>query len=504
VSEPRRSLILAGGGMKVAFQAGVLQVWLDEAGLTFDHADAASGGVFNLAMYCQGMSGAEIADNWRRLDPIEITQPNWRAYPRVILGESLFRLDRLRRVGFREWRLDWDVIRASEVEATFNAYDFSHHELVVRTAPEITEDFVAAAVSLPMWFPPVRIDGDTFIDAVYITDANLEEAIRRGADELWIIWTVSERAEWRDGFIANYFQVIETAANGHFRRMLERIDANNAALAAGEAGEFGRPIDVKLLKAEVPLHYLINLSQDRSAEAVELGVRAARRWCEAHAIPLGAPAGTPPEPRTRLHFTEEMSGHVGFGAVQPGDGLGSGRRAGTSLRFRLTISVPGVERFILDPDLEADATGSLWCDQLGGQLQVERGIFNLFVDQGDPSDKRMLYRLLFRDGEGRPLTFTGYKVVRDHPGRDLWRDTTTLYVRIVAGHVGPQEEGEAEVIASGILRLGALDLLRQLSTFRVEGPTLRDRTSALGRFGLLFMGRLWDVYGRDVLAWSPV
>ena len=48
----RRSLILAGGGLKVALQAGVLQVWLDEAGLEFDHVDGASGGVFNLAMLC--------------------------------------------------------------------------------------------------------------------------------------------------------------------------------------------------------------------------------------------------------------------------------------------------------------------------------------------------------------------------------------------------------------------------------------------------------------------
>ena len=58
----KRSLILAGGGIKVAFQAGVLQVWLDEAGLEFDHVDGASGGSFNLAMMCQGMSGTEIAD----------------------------------------------------------------------------------------------------------------------------------------------------------------------------------------------------------------------------------------------------------------------------------------------------------------------------------------------------------------------------------------------------------------------------------------------------------
>jgi len=61
----KRSLILAGSGMKVAFQAGVLQVWLDEArldgaSLTFDHADGASGETLNLAMYCQVMSGTQI------------------------------------------------------------------------------------------------------------------------------------------------------------------------------------------------------------------------------------------------------------------------------------------------------------------------------------------------------------------------------------------------------------------------------------------------------------
>jgi len=68
---PRRSLILAGGGLKVAFQAGVLQVWLDEAGLTFDHVDGASGGVFNRATHCQGMSGRQIADNWRHTRLVE-------------------------------------------------------------------------------------------------------------------------------------------------------------------------------------------------------------------------------------------------------------------------------------------------------------------------------------------------------------------------------------------------------------------------------------------------
>src|SRR5580704_13389096 len=37
---PKRSLMLAGGGVKVAFQAGMLQVCLDKAGLEFDHGDS--------------------------------------------------------------------------------------------------------------------------------------------------------------------------------------------------------------------------------------------------------------------------------------------------------------------------------------------------------------------------------------------------------------------------------------------------------------------------------
>jgi predicted acylesterase/phospholipase RssA len=501
---PRRSLILAGGGVKVAFQAGVLQVWLDEAGLEFDHADGASGGVFNLAMYCQGMTGTEIADNWRHLDPATGVQPNWAEYPRLPFARSLLRLDRWRRNVFPFWGLDWDAIRATSREATFNAYNFSRHELAVRDAPEVTEDFVAAAVSLPMWFPPVVIDGETYIDAVFITDANLEEAIRRGADELWIIWTVSERSEWHDGFVANYFQIIETAANGHFRRALRRIEENNKAVAAGEHGEYGRHIEVKLVNAEVPLNYLINFSRDRFAEAVNLGVIRGREWCRQHGIEL-APSPPPlPEPVTRLQFTEDMKGYTSFGEEDFRVGYRKGRERGQGLMFHLTIDIRGVDRFILDPELEAEARGYVRSEALGGRLPVERGRFNLFVGRGDRRHQRMLYRLHFRDATGRPLTLSGFKEIRDDPGRDLWSDTTTLYTRILRGHVGPEEEADAELVASGILRILIPDFVRQMTTFRAQAPTLADRLHVIRRFGQLFMGRLWDVYARGVLPSSPV
>src|SRR5215469_6377572 len=148
----KRSLILAGGVIKVAFQAGVLQVWLDEAGLTFDHADGASGGVLNLAMYCQGLTGSHIADNWRNLPPIVYADFNWKEDAKLLYAESILKMDRFRQNVFPRWGLDWDVIRASKQEATFNVYNFSKHELEVLTPDMMTEDFLVAGVSLPMWF----------------------------------------------------------------------------------------------------------------------------------------------------------------------------------------------------------------------------------------------------------------------------------------------------------------------------------------------------------------
>ncbi|MGW7103252.1 patatin-like phospholipase family protein [Streptomyces sp. NPDC054838] len=502
---PRRSLILAGGGLKVAFQAGVLQVLLDEAELQFDHADGASGGVFNLAMYCQGMSGREIADNWRTLSPMNGVALNWREWFKGPYARSLFTLDGYRRRVFPGWGLDWERIRATDREATFNLYSFSANQLEVVTADGMDEDRLCAGVSLPMWFPPVVINGQTYIDPVYLTDGNVEEAIRRGCDELWIIWTVSRRQRWRDGFVANYFQIIETSANSQLQYWLRRIDDNNAAIRRGDHGEFERLIDVRLLSAEVPLNYLINFSKSRFAQAVELGVQGARRWCTAEGIPWkpGVPPDRP-EDLTRIRFTERMVGTVAFGEtdVQAVSSAPRGATAGMSLF--LTIDIRGVDRFIVGPEHEASLQGEIVCQELGGRLPVERGTFQLFVEESDPEHLRMRYRLFFTDRAGHRLTLSGYKEVSEDSRRGIWKDTSVLYTRIVRGHVDADEESAAEVVASGSVHIRPTDFLKQLTTFRVEAPTLRGKATTLGRFGQFFFGKLWDVYGQNVLPWSPL
>ena len=495
--ERRPALILAGGGLKVAFQAGVLQVWLDEAGLDFPIADGSSGGVFNLAMWCQGMSGTEIADTWRQTKPLDFFSLNPR--PWIALSS----LDRFRRKVLPTWGLDWDRIRATERRATFNVYNFSRQCLRQLDSSEMNEEWLTACVSLPVWFPPVEIDGDTYVDSVYATDANLETAIAAGANELWVIWTVSTHGRWRSRPISHYFQILENAAVWRLKDVLRRIDLSNERLAANEHSEFREHIDVKMLRAEVPLHYLLVFSADRLRDAVELGVLRARAWCRDNGVTLpeslAAAEGTTPSPddTTRLRFKETMAGTIGFGVQDPVDDARVGAATSTGLAARFTVRVAGVRRFLESPQHEARLEGSVVSDALGGTLPVESGVFKLFPAEQDPRFRRMLYRVFFRDATGHPLTLTGEKLVPSPAGPDPWRDTTTLFTRILRGHVEAREEG-AEV-ASGVLRISLPGFLRQVLTFRAgrigrRGPLIGGRL--VFRYFGFFLGTLARIYLR--------
>ncbi|AEH08002.1 MULTISPECIES: hypothetical protein [Protofrankia] len=200
-------------------------------------------------------------------------------------------------------------------------------------------------------------------------------------------------------------------------------------------------------------------------------------------------------PPTSLRFTEKMKGFLTLDETDPQRGYDQGREDGTALSFRLTIHTENVDAFATDRLREATASGYVRCDALGGKRPVGNGVFNLFV--GDtPGHRRMLYRLPFSDAAGHPLTLSGFKDVHDDPGFDLWRDTSTLYTRIFAGHVDAAGESTARIVGAGIVTIHIPDFLWQLTTFRTSGPA--GGTAGLVKFGRLFLGDLWEVYGRSL------
>ena len=169
----------------------------------------------------------------------------------------------------------------------------------------------------------------------------------------------------------------------------------------------------------------------------------------------------------------------------------------------LTINMDDADHFITDPAHEARVEGTIKSPLVGGETPVQSGTFNLLVHAADPRKKNMHYRLFAKDTGGRDLTLTGVKHIQNDEGTDAWQDTTTLYVKLFDGVVREQDEANAVVRGAGIIRIEILDFLQQMTTFRTEGPSLGARVSALNRFGMLFLGKLWDVYGRPVANATP-
>ncbi|MEA2191965.1 MAG: cholesterol oxidase [Solirubrobacteraceae bacterium] len=219
-----------------------------------------------------------------------------------------------------------------------------------------------------------------------------------------------------------------------------------------------------------------------------------------------APAATPAAGETApasehpatVEFTEKMRGFITFGEDDYDKGFRQGKKSRTKCMFHVTPRMEDIERFVAEPEHEGSITGHVQCDALGGELPVIQGWFNLFVDDDEDGEQRKLmkYRLWLEDGEGHPITLNGFKEAKDDPGFDIWSDTTTLFTHILAGHVPPGpanevgDEGE-DVVATGILHVLPADFAVQMTTFRVDPA---HRVDALGRFGSLFLGSLWDTW----------
>ena len=194
-----------------------------------------------------------------------------------------------------------------------------------------------------------------------------------------------------------------------------------------------------------------------------------------------------------VSFRERMSGWISFDELSYNQAMVAGHRRGTTCTQELTIEIDDIDRFVSDPNHPGRAEGTVWCDELGGELRVERGWFNLFVISGSQLKRRMLYRLLLRDGDGRALTLSGFKDVQHGPNLDGWGDTSRLLVRILSGHHEDEPEGDEATVATGILHIGRLGFARMLASMR--GSAGPPGIGSVAEFDRYFVGQLIQLYG---------
>ncbi|HRD78202.1 MAG TPA: GMC oxidoreductase, partial [Hyphomicrobiaceae bacterium] len=193
-----------------------------------------------------------------------------------------------------------------------------------------------------------------------------------------------------------------------------------------------------------------------------------------------------------VEFTERMAGFLSTASADYQSGMAAGKSAGTEFAFTATIRVDDIARFESDPEHAGRISGTALCPQLSADpLDIADGRFNLM--RPDPTrveTRRFDYQMQLISRDGRRFRFAGHKVVRADAGvTDLWRDTTTLFVDLV-------EETGTGATAKGILTIAATDFARQLTTLKgTGGGSIKERLSAVGRFGGVFAGTLFDVYG---------
>lgn len=291
----RRSLVLGGGGARIGWASGALEVLLEEAQLTFDHIDATSGSVFNLGMLLSGRSGRDIAHAWADLSPKEFLSFHpLKDYLRFWRLPSLLTQDAAVHTILPKWGIDLEKIRSCThvnghpVEATFNVFDFGAKRVKTIPHTEMDRDYFLAVDAVPGVVPPVAKDGTLYTDAMLLMDANVREAVRRGAEEIWLIWTVEDRLTWRGGFWNHLGHIFEICAVGNLKRDLDAIEEVNRKVADGTARPGQRHITVHVLTPEKPMHvnYLFFRNKEQMAPTVETGRADARRYLAKLGIPV--------------------------------------------------------------------------------------------------------------------------------------------------------------------------------------------------------------------------
>ncbi len=186
-----------------------------------------------------------------------------------------------------------------------------------------------------------------------------------------------------------------------------------------------------------------------------------------------------------LRFTEWMDGFAALGEQDCERGYAAGKRTGSRLAIRLTLSTADLDAFVHSKDRVLEADGEISYDPLGGTHRAQGTVKQLVDVEGDPRHKAMPYRLTFSD-DGRTLEVSALKRV-DPPLLDAWKDTTTLEVLI--------REAQDRVIGAGIVHIRFPLFLRQFVTYRCAGGTRLDRALTLPRFYASFLAKLWEVYG---------
>ena len=178
----KTALVLSGGGSRGAAEAGFYRA-LVELGIKVDFVIGASVGAINGAFIASGMTPAWLSRLWRDFSRSRRFSFNWSLLHSPFGADSLLRTEGLRRFlaeslplkNFETLPLPLTVVATGLLQGA-PLYIEGRGDLVTA---------LMASTALPLYFPPVWVDGEQCVDGGVTDNSPLAAAVARGASRVF-------------------------------------------------------------------------------------------------------------------------------------------------------------------------------------------------------------------------------------------------------------------------------------------------------------------------------
>ncbi len=243
---PRTVVVLGGGGMKGTAHIGAWKA-LEEAGIVPDAIVGTSIGALIGASVAGGVGWRELAEMALALRKDDIVSINRRAvWMGGVREESVFRGDH-----YREWigrNLPLRSFAEARIPVRVNAVSLvACGEVWFGTgAREAVDplDAVYASCAIPIYFPPLRLDGDVLVDGGVLNAVAVDQAFAWGAERVIAIDVGAEiqpppAGHFDRGMIAVHDRVLTMNIEGQRRRNSEAWKGRPVTLVRPRIGHLG-------------------------------------------------------------------------------------------------------------------------------------------------------------------------------------------------------------------------------------------------------------------------
>ena len=511
-SNTKRALVLAGGGMRVSYQAGVIRA-LEQQGITFQIFDATSGGTINLAMILSGLDSQEVCQRWERLDVSDfVSFMPFKEYIKLSFMPAWGDTDGIIQKVFPAMGIDLRKIQNNtQAVASFNVCNYTDKINETISHNDISVEQLVGSISLPIFMPAVDYKGKLYVDAVWLRGANVKHAVQQGVEEIWLVWCIGNHETYSDGAFNQYIHMMELSTNGALNEELDWLTELNRQIESGSS-PYGqqKPVKLHVIKPEItlPSEVDVYLGKVTNNTLIDMGYSDAMQYLESYNKDISRSGEQLDYSATKMRgalpgliYNESYAGSLNP-TTQAINIFQDETFDVKKIKLDLTIHIEDAEGFIAGEHQRARITGRIILDNEEATI-----IQGQFVFSGIPEnsiEKFSLYKLNFQLRE-KSFILEGRKKIKHVYGHDAWSDIVNMAVKLYVEIEKDETEKQRNIVADGIVKQGVSEVTKLIASFHpLHAETTEQGNALVARYGKFLLGQYYLQFMKSDKKWWKV